>query len=112
MADVSGPALQRSTFSVETDVLPDILLRLLGPFAVQGASLETVRHGLTGGGALTIIETRSLDPRRAELLTRRIAQMPWVRSVALALDPAQGEPVQIGGPAGEFAEGEMSCGYG
>ena len=84
---MTGPASEQCRFRIESDVLPDVLARLLGPFAVQGATLATVCHVLAGSGTKTQIEALGLDPSRAELLRQRIAQMPWVRSVSLTLGP-------------------------
>jgi len=76
-------------FRIEADAILDVLMRVLGPFAVQGAELASVRHERTAEGAWTVVEVTSLAPERAELLRLRLGQVPCVRDVrvrcALAL---------------------------
>jgi hypothetical protein len=77
------PASDRQEFRIEADPDLDVLLRILGPFAVQGAQLVDVRHVLTEAGAWTVIEATGLEPERAELLRLRLLQVPSVRGVRL-----------------------------
>ncbi len=77
------PAPDRHEFHVEAEPDADVLLRILGPFAVQGATLAEVRHTRTDAAAWTVLETDGLAPERAELLRRRLLQVPSVRSVRL-----------------------------
>jgi hypothetical protein len=77
------PAPDRQEFRIEADPDSDVLLRILGPFAVQGAELFDVRHMLTEAGAWTVIEAIGLKPERAELLRLRLLQIPSVRAVRL-----------------------------
>ena len=71
-------------FHVEADPDLDILLRILGPFAVQGAVIADVRHVQTETAAWSVLEVIGLDPDRAELLRLRLSQVPSVRAVRLA----------------------------
>lgn len=74
-------------FGVETDVLPDVLLRIAGLFAVHGITLAKVSHDLAGRSTWTLITTVDLEQGRAQFLQNRLLQMPWVRSVDLDLPP-------------------------
>jgi hypothetical protein len=73
----------RHAFRVEADPLPDVLLRILGPFAVQQAAIAATQHHQTPTLACTVIEVLGLEPARAEHLGRRLAQVACVRSVRL-----------------------------
>jgi hypothetical protein len=77
------PAPERQEFRIEADPDLDVLLRILGPFAVQGAELVDVRHVLTEEGVWTVVEATGLEPERAELLRLRLLQVPSVRGVRL-----------------------------
>jgi hypothetical protein len=70
-------------FRVEADALVDILLRVLGPFAVQGAELAAVTHQRSGEDAWTVLEVAGLAAEQAELLRLRLAQIPSVRGVTV-----------------------------
>ena len=70
-------------FHVEADPDLDVLLRILGPFAVQGAVIADVRHVQTETAAWSVLEVIGLDPDRAELLRLRLSQVPSVRTVRL-----------------------------
>ena len=71
-------------FHVEADPDLDLLLRILGPFAVQGAVIADVRHVQTETAAWSVLEVIGLDPDRAELLRLRLSQVPAIRTVRLA----------------------------
>lgn len=74
-------------FVVEVDPIPDALVRVLGPFAVQQVTVARVRYDQTCSGS-AVLEALGLDPDRADLLGRRLEQLPFVRSVILtALRP-------------------------
>ena len=73
----------RHEFHVEADPDLDVLLRILGLFAVQGAMLADVRHLQTEEAAWSVIEVIGLDLERAELLRLRLSQLPSVRAVRL-----------------------------
>ena len=73
----------RYAFRIEADPIPDVLLRLLGPFAVQQAVIAATRHEQTGARAWTMIEVTGLEPARAEHLGRRLGEIACVRSVRL-----------------------------
>lgn len=78
-----APDQPRHEFHIEADPDLDALLRILGPFAVQGAALADVRHAQTQEAAWSVIEVIGLDPERAELLRLRLSQIPSVRAVRL-----------------------------
>lgn len=70
-------------FHVEADPDSDVLLRILGLFAVQGAVLADVRHTQTEAAAWSVLEVTGLAHDRAELLRLRLAQVPAIRTVRL-----------------------------
>ena len=70
-------------FHVEADPDGDILLRILGLFAVQGATLADVRHTQTEAAAWSVLEVTGLAYDRAELLRLRLSQVPAIRKVRL-----------------------------
>ncbi len=76
----------RHAFRIEADPIPDVLLRVLGPFAVQQAVIAATRHEQTETRAWTVIEVIGLEPARAEHLGRRLGQIACVRSVRLERD--------------------------
>ena len=73
----------RYEFRIEADPCLDVLLRIIGPFAVQGAVLADVRHLQTAEAAWSVLEVTGLDPERAEMLRLRLSQVPSVRAVRL-----------------------------
>ncbi len=75
------PAPERHEFRIEADAVSDILLRITGPFAVQGVAPTSVRHEQDGEGAWTLLEVAGLTSERAEQLSLRLAQVPSVRGV-------------------------------
>ena len=77
------PACDRHEFRVEAAPCSDVLLRIIGPFAVEGAILADVRHVHTDDAAWTVLEVTGLDYQRAELLRLRLAQVPSIREVRL-----------------------------
>ena len=77
-----SPAV-RYAFRIEADPGPDVLLRVLGPFAVQQAAIAATRHEQTKARSRTVIEVTGLEPARAERLGRRLRAIACVRSVRL-----------------------------
>jgi hypothetical protein len=77
------PSPEHHEFRVEADAVLDVLLRILGPFAVQGVELSAVNHERNGESAWTVLEVAGLAPERAELLRLRLAQIPSVRGVTV-----------------------------
>ena len=66
-------------FHVEADPDGDILLRILGLFAVQGATLADVRHTQTEAAAWSVLEVTGLAPllqARVDGVTIRERGMP------------------------------------
>ena len=77
-------APDRHEFHVEADPDLDVLMRVLGLFAVQGAAPAEVRHLQTDEGAWMVIQAVRLEPERADLLRRRLSQVPAVRGVRVS----------------------------
>ena len=76
---------RRHCFVVEAVEAPDTLVRVLTPFAVQGAWLASV---VLDGGRIRI-DVDGLDDRRAETLLQRLRGMPVVTGVAIGWRQAQ-----------------------
>jgi acetolactate synthase regulatory subunit len=74
----------RHRFVVEVDPIPDALVRVLGPFAVQQVTVAAVRYEQTDCGGFAVLEILGLDPDKAGLLERRLEQLSFVRNVTLA----------------------------
>ena len=78
------------TYIVTAADEPDRLLRVLGPFAVAGASLVAVTLERTPAGVTIRIEAEGLADDRAEGLRERLNGLVGVRSVGvLQLCPAR-----------------------
>ena len=75
----SSCANRRHCFVVEAVDAPDALVRVLTPFAVQGARLVSV---VLDGGRIHI-QVDGLDAWRAETLLQRLRGMPVVIGVAV-----------------------------
>lgn len=85
MADgsFSSPAIVRRTFLIEAGRRGDVVLRVLGPFAVQGAEILTM-EAVQGLERTSIrIEAGGLDEDAAQHLVERLRAMPAVTSVGL-----------------------------
>lgn len=76
-------SLRRHCFVVDAVEAPDTLVRVLTPFAVQGARLMSVVLGRAGAGLQIRVEADGLDDERAETLTRRLRGLPSVEAVAV-----------------------------
>ena len=74
--------LKRHTFVVEAAGEPDVLLRVLGPFAVQEATITDLRLDRTGGSVSLFIEACGMGDDRALLIARRLEGLAAVRGVA------------------------------
>lgn len=85
MADGSfRPADQvRHTFHVQARAEVDILMRVLGPFAVQGAHIVGAELTERAGEVAIRVETIGLRMPRAELLMTRLRGTPAVLAVGL-----------------------------
>lgn len=84
MADGFGPAAEaRHTFLVEAHAEIDILVRVLGPFAVQGARIVGAELTEREGQVAIRIEVMDLAVGRAELLMTRLRALPAVIGVGL-----------------------------
>jgi hypothetical protein len=68
-------------FIVEADPCVDALVRILAPFMVQGARLESVEHQACEGSATTRIRASDLAPETARLIATRLDGLTVVRSV-------------------------------
>ncbi|WP_312166942.1 hypothetical protein [Phenylobacterium sp.] len=75
--------VERRTFLIEARPETDILLRVLGPFAVQGAQI-LVLEAVQGTARTSIrIETAGLGADGAGHLVERLRAMPAVSAVGL-----------------------------
>lgn len=84
MADGSRPAgPDRRTFLIEARPQADILLRVLSPFAVQGAQILLMEAAQDRGGTSIRIEASGIDAELAEHLVERLKAMPAVVGVGL-----------------------------
>jgi hypothetical protein len=82
-------AATRWRFLVEAHAEADALVRVLTPFAVQGAQLIEVRLDRAGGDLAIHVEAEGLEAVRAETLMRRLEGLPVVRRVGLGWRAAQ-----------------------
>lgn len=69
---------RRYGFVVEACAEPDALVRVLTPFAVQGAVLSEVSLVRGERGLSIRLETEGLDEDRAALLLQRLKNLPVV----------------------------------
>lgn len=76
-------AHRRHCFVVEAVEAPDTLVRVLTPFAVQGAQLASVALDALDGAVRIRIEADGLDTERTETLVRRLRGLPPVTAVAV-----------------------------
>lgn len=85
MADGSfSPGLGgRRTFLVTGQDEADLLLRVLAPFAVQGARIVAANLTVEAGQAAIRIEVAGMDMGRAQHLAERLRAMPAVAGVGL-----------------------------
>ncbi len=73
----------RRTFLIEAARDTDVLLRVLGPFAVQGAEVEELSAIQGGAGVSIRLEVSGLSQARAEHLAERLRGLGAVTGVAL-----------------------------
>lgn len=73
----------RRTFFIEAARDADVLLRVLGPFAVQGAEVEQLTATQGGAGMSIRLEVSGLSQARAEHLAERLRAVASVTGVAL-----------------------------
>jgi len=76
-------ALRRRTFLIEARPQADILLRVLGPFAVQGAQIVLMEAAQDAGRTSIRIEAAGIGTELAEHLVERLRAMPAVLGVGL-----------------------------
>lgn len=69
------------TFVVEAAAGTDVLLRVLGPFAVQEAVITDIRLDHRAGGLSIAIEAAGVSEARAALIGRRLEGLAAVRRV-------------------------------
>lgn len=86
MADGCGPLLPdvRHTFLVEAHAETDVLLRVLNPFAIQGARIVAAELSERAGQVAIRIEVIGMAMARAELVMSRLRGLPSVLAVGLA----------------------------
>jgi hypothetical protein len=83
MADGGFSGSGRRTFIIEADAAPDLLLRVLAPFAVQGAVIVAAELAQGAVGASIRIEAAGLTLQRAERVAERLRALPAVTGVGL-----------------------------
>ena len=79
----SDAGADRVIFLVEVQGVSDALARVLCPFAVLQVELALVELRRTGNGANIRLETEGLSDHWAQVLARRLEQIPTVLSVGL-----------------------------
>ena len=70
----------------------DALLRVLGPVSVQQARVSELSFASAGGRFHARLAIEGVDTRRAEHLAHRLAQLPFVGSVAFGWRGGEGPP--------------------
>lgn len=75
--------VERRTFLIEARPEPDIVLRVLGPFAVQGAEILILEAEQGASRTSIRIEAAGLGADTAGLLVERLRAMPAVTAVGL-----------------------------
>lgn len=83
MADGPPPALVRRTFLIEAQQRGDVVLRVLGLFAVQGAEILTIAAAQEPDRTSIRIETGDLAEDAAQHLVERLRVLPAVTGVGL-----------------------------
>lgn len=71
----------RRTFLVEAAAGPDLLVRVLGPFALNEAEVTDIRLERRAAAVSLVIETVELGEDRTERIASRLRVLPAVRSV-------------------------------
>lgn len=71
----------RRTFLVEAAAGPDLLVRVLGPFALNEAEVTDIRLERRAAAVSLVIETVELGEDRTERIAGRLRALPAVRSV-------------------------------
>ena len=83
----NGPFLRpppgQRTFLIEAQQGADVVLRVLGPFAVQGVEILTMEASQRIGGLSIRIEAGGLAEAAAQGLANRLRAMPSVTGVGL-----------------------------
>jgi ACT domain-containing protein len=74
---------ERHTFIVEVADDPGMLIRVLGPFAVQEAQITAIRLDHGARGVSIAIEASGVTADRAALIARRLQGLAAVRAVGL-----------------------------
>lgn len=70
-------------FLIEMDAAPDALLRVLGPFALQGAMVTGLDLNRREGRMELRIEAEGVEAQAADQLGRRLEALPIVRTVGV-----------------------------
>ena len=78
-----GASPGRHIFLIEMDAAPDALLRALGPFALQGASVTGLELSTRGGRMALRVEATGVCADTAARLRQRLGALPSVRGVGL-----------------------------
>ena len=81
MADCAWGRAERRTFLIEASPETDILLRVLGLFAVRDARVLTLEAAESAEQTSIRIEVGAIDADAAGRLVARLREMPAVRTV-------------------------------
>lgn len=77
------PLAPRRTFLIEAEAEHDVLLRILAPFAVQGAPILSLEAEQACELTVARLEVGGLTHALAERLAEKLRALPVVRSVGL-----------------------------
>jgi len=75
--------VERHTFLIEAQPLADVVLRVLAPFAVQGAQILAMEAAESGSRTSIRIDAARIDAETAGHLVERLRAMPAVVIVGL-----------------------------
>jgi hypothetical protein len=88
-----GASPGRHIFLIEMDAAPDALLRALGPFALQGASVTRLELTTCDGRMALRVEATGVCADTAARLSHRLGALPSVRGVGLGWSASGVTPV-------------------
>ena len=83
MAELAQAPETRRTFLVRVHAAEDALLRVLGPFAVQGAKILSLQAEQAGDAMSIRIETGGVSLDLANQLVARLRGLPLVTQVGV-----------------------------
>jgi hypothetical protein len=78
-----GRGPREQIFLIDFIDAPDAVVRLLGPFAVQGCRLLDLGLEPRSAGARLRVHASAMDPSKADQLRHRLAALPLVQAVTV-----------------------------